>query len=422
MLLAHDLLQPLGFTVLESCQALMAFGGAVTAAAGHRTALATNLAPRPARWAALLVAATPAITYYATIVELQSMAMAMASLAIWALVLLGRRTEATASPPWVCAAALGILSALGAAHHTSLHLLPLAFPWIALLGLWQPATPKVMAWRWAPTLAAVAASHCLVYQMLLWASANTEVAAGTKHLLYSGLNEQANSAGVWQRLVGELLLPFLPCNLVVIATLLRRFNLATIALIVGVGGAFTATVLALRTVINDENGAYLFCYAAPFAVIAIRKSPSKMWPALLGVALITSGWLRWQRAIARPTDRDIARACQTLSEREAYTFLTSDGVLIDSTTLYAPELKVIPYQLDQPLQALPKLVADYYDALALAALPSSLVIDEATWQEWAAGDSPALKALVTEHLPQKYHIKKLQSGSYQGRAISVRAR
>ena len=423
MLWMHELLGPRGFTVLQSCQALMAVGGAVTAAVGHRIALAMRLEPVAARWAAGLIATTPAISYYATIVELQAMAMATTSLALWAFIALGGAT-ARGRVGARAAGALGVgaLSALGAACHTSLHLLPLVFPWLALAGLWPQATRAGLLRRWTPLLLLIAAAHVATYTLLLWVGTTADVTGGTRHLLASGLVEQVNTASVSQRLVGELLLPFLPCNLVVLAALLRRPSIQGLALLIGVAGAFAATVLALRTVLNDEYGAYLFCFAPTFAALAVRATPRRVWPVLLLVAVGVSGWLRWQQSSAKPTDRALAQACRSLSQQYGYTFLTADGVLIDSATLYAPKLKLYPYQLDQPLLAVPSEVAQVFDGLAMISQPGGLVIDEPTWERWRTGRSDALRLLVTEHLPARYLIKPVEQGPFRGRVVTPKAR
>jgi len=422
MLLAHELLEPWGFTVLQSCQALMAFGGAVTAAAGHRFARAVRLDTVAARWTAGLIAAAPATTYYATIVELQAMAMATTALAMWAFVALGEAVGRRAAPAAAGAVGVGALSAVGAAFHTSLHLLPLVFPWLALAGLWARPTWSTLWRRWTPVLLLIAGAHVALYALLLWVGTTADVTGGTRHLLASGLVEQMNSASLGQRLVGELLIPFLPCNLVVLTAIARRPSLAGLALLVGVAGAFAATVLALRTVLNDEYGAYLFCFVPCFAALAVRASSRRLWPALLLVALAAGAWLRWQQATAKPTDRALAEACRTLSRERGYTFLTADGVLIDSATLYAPDLKLYPYQLDQPLLAVPAEVAQVFDGLAMISLPGGMVIDDPTWERWRGGRSDALRLLVTEHLPAKYELTPVERGPFRGRVVTPKAR
>ncbi|MGC6487687.1 MAG: hypothetical protein ACON4Z_08590, partial [Planctomycetota bacterium] len=314
------------------------------------------------------------------------------------------------------------LSALGAACHTSLHLLPLVFPWLALAGLWPTPSGQSLLRRWTPTLLGIAAAHVAVYALLLWVGTSADVTGGTRHLLASGLVEQIHTAGLGQRLVGELLIPFLPCNLVVLGAILRRPSVAGLALLVGAAGAFAATVLALRTVLNDEYGAYLFCFAPTLAALAVRATPRWAWPVMALVAVAASGWLRWQQASAKPTDRDLAEACRSLSREHGYTFLTADGVLIDSATLYAPKLKLYPYQLDQPLLAVPAEVAQVFDGLAMISLPGGMVIDDPTWDRWRDGESDALRLLVTEHLPGRYQLTPVERGPFRGRVVTPKAR
>src|SRR5690606_15919454 len=79
----HALLAPLGATPYASAVALSVLGGALGVGLAHVGLLRSGLDARAANAATLLVALTPAIVFFATVVEHHGIFLPFAALAFW---------------------------------------------------------------------------------------------------------------------------------------------------------------------------------------------------------------------------------------------------------------------------------------------------------------------------------------------------
>jgi hypothetical protein len=423
MVWLHERLSPWGVGVRSSCELLMAFGGAATAAFAHRTALARGLSVDASRMVGLLVAATPAVHYYATMVELQALEMAAAGAALWALVALGRVERKHAKAGLIGAALLGLVSALASAVHSSLHMLPLVFPWLALAGMWPRASWRVVLTQWSVAFLVVALSHWLCYRGLLWLANDATVALGTERLLTTGVQAPVYTASVGQRVLGEIVLPFFPCSLVFLYVLVRQPTRERVALLCGLVGVLLATMLALRGVRTDENGAYMLYFAAPLAMATVQIVPRRSQALLLAAAVAGAMLLRWKQADARRDEPELAQACREIAEQRNCAFLTGEGPLLDSLTLHAPDLKVIGFPLHQPVEEHLAAEAAYgFDLLVGLWKPRDIVIDERTWAQWSNGKYGAMRVIVNDHIPKTYGVEPIVHGLYRGYVVPTKGK
>ncbi len=414
--LACTVLPPSWMTPLSACRWVMALGGGVTVAAAFLAAHARGFGPGKARAAAMAAFCMPCVGYFATVVELHAVGMAAAALALWQACRMGQH-DRLASRRWRWPALwCGLLCALAAALHTSLHALPLLLPWLAAAGLW-PAMPwrRFVALGLRPLLL-VGGAYAMAYAGLLAAVGGMDAFVNFGDLVGTGFYEEPHPASALQRLSWEFLVPFAPtsCLLVADAFCGRRRP----ALLLGVAMALLlASIVVLRGFRIDENGAYLLLLCVPLA-LRCAVVPTPQLALLLCCGLLAGAMLRWKQADVRRADPELAMAAQEIDARVSCAFLLGKGPLLDSVTLFAPELKVVAFPLQRPVDPdrAQEVVAGF-EALRSLMAPRSLFIDGVTWRQWESGKYGAMQELVRGHIQSQRRPVWLSQGPLDGALI-----
>jgi len=404
----HEILAPLGCSAVDSCRWATALGGALLVAFSHRTAVTLALPRSQCVAVAVLVGCTPAVAYFATIIEFQAMAMAGAGAAVWTFVVLGR-SNSTA-----CALALGGITAIAAAAHSVCHLLGGLWPLLAFSNLW----PRYSRRRVALLCTVAAATQAVVFGSMLMIIGGSAVSDHAAAELLTGAITHTHITSYGDRIWSEFLLPFAPMSLLLVSASLRLFGKAW-PLLVSTAIGCTVCHMLLAPIGTAERGAYLLVLAIPFAVFAITTLPSRCWPLLLAVAIGLAGWLRHEQATMRPCDPTIAAGASNLERQQPRTFVSGSIDVLDAFAVHAPGLQILDVsELTSPTSPEAHVTIAMFDRLLRATAPRQIVIDEQTWVDWRTNDSVELQYLSTQHIPAKYRVEVVISGNYRGVAIA----
>jgi len=259
---------PLGLSLHDAAVATSAFGAAAGVLFAQRAAALVTRDRRQALAVALLVAVTPGVLFFATVVELHGLFLGLASLALW------RTARVLREPTRRGAALLGAATALATLAHASGHLLPLAC--LLLLAALAPEHgPRRGAGLGGRRLGLLAAWTLSVHALATVGVSALLRGLGLGRVTPLQLPRRLASAAaqfdrgldwVLPALEAEYLLPLFPLSLVALAGVLRpatrRLGLAYLALL--------APYLALGYAVGGEQGAYLLPLAWPAALLAVR--------------------------------------------------------------------------------------------------------------------------------------------------------
>ncbi len=264
--LARDVAALLGGTMHQAALALDALGAAVAVLFAHLACRRLGLTRAAAAGAAALLATAPAIVFFATVVELHTVFLALCGPAFVA-------TAAVAVRPTLGRGVwLGAACGLAYAGHATGIVLPgMLFP-IALV--FAVERQGQAAWRGlrAPLLAGLAVHLCMVVglprvlQLLGYSLSTGET---WDHFIFY----------FWEYLLQPWLLlhttwhdwlrPLFPLSLFAFVGLWpRRTRWLTLASWVGIGGLLWVTLILMGR--GTERGAYLLPMAWPAALIAVR--------------------------------------------------------------------------------------------------------------------------------------------------------
>ncbi|MEM7201717.1 MAG: hypothetical protein AAF628_15720 [Planctomycetota bacterium] len=309
MPLARQLLQtlrPHGFGQYEIFRLLSQLGvalGVVLTAVGLRV---VGLDRARVRLATAWVAVTPAVVFFATVVEVHGAFFAAASLAWLAAACLWRRPSITA------AVALGLLTAGATLMHASGVLLPL--PLLLLFVAAPPHRLDVSPLKRRLRLAAVALLvHGVGYGLSVWTtrSLGARVEPGTAAGFVAGLAEHVRSAQHFAEVAwSEWLWPFATASLTWWLCFCRRGQRR---LGLGLLGALAVYLPAAALVLSlgPERGAYLLPLAVPAAALGVAALPRRVAQAavLISLALAVAGvWSHDERDAARAFRRGVHAA------------------------------------------------------------------------------------------------------------------
>jgi len=246
---------------------------------------------------AALFASTPAVVFFATVIEIPGVMLAFVGVAWWLACRFVRR------PSPYLAVAIGMNTAVASLVHATGHVLPLVM--LAFLWGWLPGG----AWRPLRTAILLGGAHATVALLgKLWLSAGApEGGIGGRPLDFflgfeRGFNWWLAMRSVWR----EWLLPFLPGSVLITAWLLRpHLRRPALAL-----HAITAGYCAVSYVIIPvmwERGTYALPVAFPVALLTARGLPRAGIGLAAGVGLALGVWLvrdhdRPPDAAERPAD------------------------------------------------------------------------------------------------------------------------
>ena len=423
---------PLGLSLYGSAVAYTALGTAIGVACTHAANVRLGLRRTEALLATALVAACPAVVFFATVVEVHGPFFAFAGLAFWMAV------RFTSAPGAGSAALVGVaVGGASLAHATGL-LLPLA---IAPVAAGRLRDRRGLAL--AGLALAVAVAIALGVPMLLRATGDLpggeESAAGHLGLR---LRQVAATGGLaielpralGFRLLREWLWPYLPLSVAGLATLaapgVRRRALLFAAALAGY--LLLATVLLWPFRDNDEHGAYLLPLAWPAALLVVRALPAATRVLVLlsvVVALVQIG------QHDRP-ERSRAFADGLRAHAAPATPFLIVGYYDDVEALVIhllPELEghYLALQRLPPLSEalLPRLLArldQEIDAQRSAGHPAYISDDACTSLSSAffadpavPGSQPLLPRLLA-HLRQRYEFERVDSGGFAGYLLHPR--
>ncbi len=264
--LVQNALAPFGVGLFAAGGVLSAVGTGVGVFAGHRAFATLGCDRRQAALAAGLVAACPAVVFFATVVELHGAFVAFAGVAFAAF------ARVVARPGNGAAVSAGVATALATGAHATGHLLVVLF--------WALGEGLGVRRRWLVVVTCAHVVGVVALPFVLGAVTGRPLPdVDSLALLQEFAGRRMRDlpkAGwtVWQ----ELVVPYAPCWIAWTTTARVRgwFALAVLAYL---------TAAFLLTSIYSERGAYLLPLAFPFAWFAVRRWRTSLVVAALAGSL-----------------------------------------------------------------------------------------------------------------------------------------
>ncbi len=298
-------------------------GCAVGVALFHRASLSLGLSRGGALLVAALVATTPGVVFFASVVELHGLFLAFAGVAAWS------AARFAARPGWRTAVVFGVATGLAVGAHATGHLLPLAFLPLAFRDAQRPVLPVAIV------CAAHAATALLLPSALRALGVPVHGGAALTFILTTfaqhGLPLDAIPSLLWC----DWIAPFAPLALLPWFAWRRARN-ETIGLGVGLVGYLGATMMLLGSV--SENGAYVLPLVWPAALLSVRAL--RPWLCVAAAVVGLGLGVRW---VAVHEDSEFSRAFATAArelEREAPSIFFAGALReFDAFFIHAPELK-----------------------------------------------------------------------------------
>ena len=325
---------------------LSALGGALAVAVCQRAAWWWSLDQRMANTAAVLVATTPAMLHFSTVIEMHA---PFAGVMAFALLFAVRWSRVGG---WRLAAATGVVSGAAALVHATGQLL------VPALGLAVLAARRERAWRlvlrevavmavvhaavWGAGYAILRAAGHLPASVAGFGGGGADPAAASNPVTYlwrwfSGL-DLLHTLGptVWR----EWMQAYAPHSLLLfLAFGVRRLRrVATLVAVVLLGYLGVAVVLVHA--ITDERGAYLLPLALPAALIALALLPRRAWPVLVLVGLVCGVGLRGEPG-RLPPDHTFGRAAAAFAQQQRAVFFVADYPQMDGAHFADASLDLI---------------------------------------------------------------------------------
>jgi hypothetical protein len=266
--------EPLGFSLFESARLLSAIGAAIGVGSIHAAFRRLRFTRFAALLATALVAATPSLVFFATVVELHGPFFAFAGLAAWTTARLIERPAASR------AIALGAATALAYAAHATAGILPIPL----LLAFLAVDSRRARAVRLAALALGVHAA-LIVAALLALRLLGAETSAGAQlhQILEFGAHFLQRPIDVLHSAWLDWLAPCAPLSVAWLAGFAHRElrPLAT-ALLVALLPYVAMTFVLCGP--NPEHGAYQLPLLWPAAWITVRALPRGVAAALLVVA------------------------------------------------------------------------------------------------------------------------------------------
>jgi len=412
----HALLARFGWLPLASVRFTMALAAALGIGCLHRAALIHGAPRATAARAALCVAATPAVFYFATIIELQALCLACTGLATWAFARVGARPVAGR------ALLAGCSSGFAAAVHSTGQLLPLLFVTLGVAG-WS----RCSSWRRGTALSlAIGASHLLTFLALGWLARDRAhaVESTSVALLQTGLSA-LSVTGILSTTLHEWLLPFAPFSVAALVIAGRNGCWRQLAgLLACVGGCLLITFLLLGGEPSAiEFGAYLLPLALPMCWLSVQGATPARFRILLTIGVIGSLSALVLHARARPVDAEFAADARRLATTQPMVILAGTDLELDSLGVFAPDLEVVDVRIQVGMQQSATEACRTAEALfervqsAAAAKGCAVVVPLATWDMLRSVDGGAFRPLVDDFLPRTFRLERVAAGMFTGWAV-----
>jgi len=407
----------LGIPAVASLRLCMAACASAGIGFFHRAALTFGGDPLLARRATLAAAVTPALFYFATMIELQALTLPWVALATWAYARVAVRPAATA------ALLAGCSSGLATAVHSTGQMLPVLFAILGFCG-WRH-------WRGFRTgllvLALAASAHAGTFLAIATLMGQREVGSNSAGVLLAGLGQ--GDLGRFLRVVlEEWLLAFLPFSVFVPLLAFRagrRRELLGLLLCTGMLLAVTFILIGLEPR-SWECGAYLLPLCLPTGWLAVRDTRPALARALIAAGFLCSMVTIALHARSFPISAEFARDARQMAQSRPLLILSDVRFELDSLVLYAPELKFV--DLDSTSPRLISMAEAYRTAQQLFELAFRsasaegrlLVFPDRTWQALAKNDDGVWDRLVKEYLPEHFTLEHIGTGTFAGLAVTGR--
>lgn len=327
------LLTPWGVERMTMFSCYSAIGAAVGVAAMHRAVLRWTGDLQLALVVALTVAATPALTYFATIGELHAPFFAWAGFAWWACAVW------CVAPSRLAAVRCGVLAGLATLFHATGAML---VPWLAGTWLWVRRMHGLRALAAMAGPVVLFGSTAFVVWLLgfLGIRALGAVPEGQPlELVAERFDIGATLAALPRTWWVDWVLPFAPGSLLVFACFWRGLAWPALCLHVAVLAHVLFTAVMLRGG-GHEFGAYDLPLVLPLAVLTCRAVPRQGWILLPALALLAT--VAHRIAYQRPKpDLQLGRAAQPIAAAASTIFLVGDEMETQGLRWFAPRVELV---------------------------------------------------------------------------------
>jgi hypothetical protein len=402
----------LGLTPFAVAALTSSAGAALGVAMLHRAARYAVDRGR-ARWVAALCGALPAVSFFATVVEVHGPFLAPAAAAWW----MAGRWERSAALRWALAS--GAATGVAAAFHGTGQLLPAAL----LAWVWTGAAAGSGFGRWLGQGCALLAVHAVAGQGLM-AAVHAIQPAPPETSQLGRLLELAAAADRWELVPATLglewLLPFAPFSVTWLAALRRGAEtrravglLAVLALYVGV------TFLLLE--VPRERGAYLLPLSFPAVLLTVRHLRPRAW---LASGALAAAIALGQIAIHGRDPEGVALVADmraAIAASQPFVFLGPreelNGVMRDW-----PELPFQPVH-ELLIHAVPESAApayfQHFDQLLASqwARGRTVYLTEGARRGLCAVQGSVHERLYREHLAVRYRLVPVARGQFRAERI-----
>jgi hypothetical protein len=412
--LVQALLGPMGFTLFECATLVSAVSGATGVAFVCATVQRLPVDSANDLRVAALVATTPAVAFYSTVVEFHSLFFACAGYAYL------EAARLIARPGPARAARLGLATALATLAHASGHLLLLnILPVVYVLARERGATRRPRPWIviGLVTFAVHAAAFTVAETLVRLASANlsSEVASVRLQRAFGnfGLSEIPSDFLI------EYLLPFFPLSILAVAALgwarLRPLALSYLA------SALPYVCLAI--VMGNEHGAYALPISIPASLLACRIRSKLVFPLVL-IASASYG-IYAIRAYDQPQfSAEAARGVREIADGREIFMLVAEFEDLQMHFVHLPEATVFhvpPVIRRQPL--ITRVVPSVLDQELSEALDSGKVVLLTRWVHRAMHDDDFARlmsgrAVLRDYLDEGYVLEPVSSRGFEGWTIT----
>ena len=259
--LAAEVFGWFGIDLFRAMTLASACGAALAVFAAHRAAAWWGAGRGESLALAAAVGATPAVLFFATVIEIHGVAAGFAGLAWWA------TARAAKAPSWSSAALVGVGTGLAAAVHATGHLLPFAVAALLLGAVPALRRPyQLLRFGIAGGLA-----HAGVWLGLAWlARGDAEGSVESSTALIADRLDASAWSNVLPTVLEEWIVPFAPLSLALcVAPFVARTRAVAVGLWLALVPHLFVAVVYLGPAIV-EHGAYLIGLAFPAAWILWR--------------------------------------------------------------------------------------------------------------------------------------------------------
>jgi len=328
--LLSKVLTPFGVERMTMFSCYSALGAAVGVAAIHRAVLRWTGDAALALVVALTSAATPALTYFATIGELHAPFFAWAGLAWWACAVW------CATPGFAGALRCGVLAGVATLFHATGALL---VPWLAGAWMWMRRADGLSALFRQAGLFGVTA-------FLVWLLGFSGMRALGEVPAGQPLELVAERFDVWVTLAAfprtwlvDWWLPFAPCSVLVLWCFWRGLAWPALWLHAAVLVHVLFTAVMLRGG-GHEFGAYDLPLVLPLVLLSCRALPRRLWWGLPVLALTAS--VAHRLAYPRPLpDLEFGWAAVAFTAEAPTVYLVGDEMETQGLRWFEPRVELI---------------------------------------------------------------------------------